>query len=132
MKIDIFKLNERDVLSCVSNITNVPVEYMLLPDKAPGARKKEYVESRQLSMYILRIHCKYSFARAGAAVMRDHATAMHAIRTLDNLAWGDKSIKELIDSAILECREKYKQIEKEKVRVRYVGHNVISIHPRVI
>jgi hypothetical protein len=84
-----------------ANITNVPVEkiqeltaeamdidlqMMFLPDRSPGARKREYVTMRQISMTLSKDFTKLSLASIGTKHgHRDHATTLHAVRTVKNL-----------------------------------------------
>jgi hypothetical protein len=76
------------IQSKVSEATGVSIEYMLLPDRYPGSRKREYVEARQLSMTLSKKYSRYSLAIIGSHHgERDHATVLHAIKTVNNLLY---------------------------------------------
>lgn len=71
----------------VSKATGVPIIEMMFPDHYPGARKREFVSARQISM-TLSMSCgkKMSLAIIGSHHGgRDHATVLHAIKTINNL-----------------------------------------------
>lgn len=56
-------------------------------------RKREVVFARQLIMYFLVEHTKESWAQIAAHYGKDHATAMHAYKTINNLIDTDRKIK---------------------------------------
>jgi hypothetical protein len=84
-----------------ANVTNVPVEkiqeltaeamdidlnIMFLSNKVAGARKHEYVTMRQISMALSKDFTKLSLQSIGNKHGgRDHATALHAVKTVHNL-----------------------------------------------
>ena len=49
------------------------------------SRKKEIVAARFACMYLLRKEAFMTFAAIGRVFDRDHSTAMHALRTVENL-----------------------------------------------
>ncbi|MBW7868693.1 MAG: chromosomal replication initiator protein DnaA [Brumimicrobium sp.] len=57
-------------------------------------RKREIVQARQIAMYFSKKMTKSSLANIGAHCGgKDHATVLHACRTVDNLAETDKQFK---------------------------------------
>ncbi len=61
-------------------------------------RKREIVQARQIAMYFSKKMTKSSLASIGAVCGgKDHATVLHACRTVTNLAETDKQFKNFID-----------------------------------
>ena len=69
-----------------SQATHIPLELMLLGNKVCTARKREYVLARQISMTFSMKYTRKSLAVVGNMHGgRDHATTLHAVRTINNL-----------------------------------------------
>ena len=61
-------------------------------------RKRHIVQARQLAMYFAKKYTKASLASIGSQIgKRDHATVLHACRTVENLADTDKQFKKYIE-----------------------------------
>jgi chromosomal replication initiator protein len=61
-------------------------------------RKRHIVQARQLAMYFSKKLTKSSLANIGAQIGdRDHATVLHACKTVDNLITTDKQFKKFVD-----------------------------------
>lgn len=62
-------------------------------------RKREFVLSRQLVMYFLKkVNPEFTLATIGWYYKKDHATVMHAFKTIDNLIETDKEFaKKFLD-----------------------------------
>lgn len=61
-------------------------------------RKREIVQARQISMYFAKQMTKSSLANIGANCGgKDHATVLHAFKTVNNLIETDKRFKSFID-----------------------------------
>jgi chromosomal replication initiator protein len=61
-------------------------------------RKRHVVQARQLAMYFAKHMTKSSLASIGAQIgKRDHATVLHACKTVDNLSETDKQYKKYVD-----------------------------------
>ncbi|MDK2910183.1 MAG: chromosomal replication initiator protein [Bacteroidales bacterium] len=70
------------------------------------SRKREIVQARQLAMFFSKEHTNASLAAIGMACgNKDHATVLHACRTVQNLLDTDK-----------EFRQQFKEIEK-RIRI---------------
>jgi chromosomal replication initiator protein len=77
----------------VCDYFDMPIE--LLKSKT---RKREIVQARQLTMYFAKQLTKASLASIGAQCgNKDHATVLHACRTVNNLAETDKRFKVYVD-----------------------------------
>lgn len=73
----------------VCDYFNIPIE--ILNSKT---RKREIVQARQLAMYFSKEHTKASLATIGLHCgNKDHATVLHAYRTVQNLLETDKTFK---------------------------------------
>lgn len=73
----------------VSDYFNIEIE--ILKSKT---RKREIVQARQIAMYFSKKMTKSSLANIGAHCGgKDHATVLHACRTVDNLSETDKQFK---------------------------------------
>lgn len=54
-------------------------------------RKREVVEARQITMYVLKQRTNLSLAAIGAVCgNKDHSTVLHALKTVENLLITDK------------------------------------------
>ena len=61
-------------------------------------RKREIVQARQLSMYFSKKHTKASLASIGLHCgNKDHATVLHACRTVNNLVETDKQFRVFVE-----------------------------------
>jgi chromosomal replication initiator protein len=61
-------------------------------------RKRDVVQARQLAMFFAKKYTKASLANIGSQIgNRDHATVLHACKTIDNLASTDKQFKKYVD-----------------------------------
>lgn len=61
-------------------------------------RKRHIVQARQLAMFFAKKYTKASLATIGSQIgRRDHATVLHACKTVDNLAETDKQFKKYLE-----------------------------------
>ena len=61
-------------------------------------RKRHIVQARQLAMFFAKKYTKASLASIGSQIgKRDHATVLHACKTVDNLSDTDKQFRKYID-----------------------------------
>ncbi len=61
-------------------------------------RKRHIVQARQLAMYFAKRLTKASLASIGAQIgKRDHATVLHACRTVDNLSETDRQFRKYVE-----------------------------------
>ncbi|WP_026837917.1 chromosomal replication initiator protein DnaA [Gillisia sp. JM1] len=61
-------------------------------------RKRHIVQARQLAMFFAKRLTKASLASIGSQIgKRDHATVLHACKTVDNLAATDKQFKKFVE-----------------------------------
>ncbi len=77
----------------VSNYFQMDVETLRSP-----TRKRHIVQARQLAMYFSKKLTKSSLANIGSQIgKRDHATVLHACKTVDNLISTDKQFKKFVN-----------------------------------
>lgn len=70
------------------------------------SRKREVVQARQIAMYLSKQYTKNSLSSIGHAIgNRDHATVLHACKTVNDLMSTDKNFK----SNVLEIESKLKK-----------------------
>ena len=61
-------------------------------------RKRHIVQARQLAMYFAKKFTKASLASIGTQIgKRDHATVLHACKTVDNLSFTDKQFRKYFE-----------------------------------
>ena len=61
-------------------------------------RKRHIVQARQLAMYFAKRMTKTSLASIGSQIgKRDHATVLHACKTVDNLSFTDKQFRKYVE-----------------------------------
>jgi chromosomal replication initiator protein len=98
--IDRLVKNSKKELS-VDYIQKVVCDYFnLSPDSLQSkTRKREIVQARQIAMYFSKTLTKSSLASIGAQIGgKDHATVLHACKTVNNLMDTDKRFKGQIES----------------------------------
>ncbi len=81
-------------------IQKVVCDYFSLPLETINSktRKREIVQARQLAMYFSKKHTKNSLATIGLHCgNKDHATVLHACRTIHNLVETDKQFRIYVD-----------------------------------
>lgn len=62
------------------------------------SRKREVVQARQIAMYLAKNHTDFSTAKIGTLIgNKDHATVLHACKTIKQLKEVDKSFRAEID-----------------------------------
>ncbi len=77
----------------VCDYFNIPVEKI-----NSKTRKREIVQARQLAMFFSKTFTKSSLAAIGTKCgNKDHATVLHACKTVKNLSDTDKSFKRYVD-----------------------------------
>jgi chromosomal replication initiator protein len=77
-------------------IQNVVSSYfnVELKDIHSKSRKQEFVQARQITMFLFKKHTDYSYAHIGNLVgKRDHATVLYACRAVQNTLDVDKSFR---------------------------------------
>ncbi|OFX85408.1 MAG: chromosomal replication initiation protein DnaA [Bacteroidetes bacterium GWF2_33_16] len=100
LMIDRLVKNSKKELS-VDYIQKVVCDYFnLSPDSLQSkTRKREIVQARQIAMYFSKTLTKSSLASIGAQIGgKDHATVLHACKTVNNLMDTDKRFKGQIES----------------------------------
>ena len=61
-------------------------------------RKRHIVQARQIAMYFAKKFTKASLASIGTQIgRRDHATVLHACKTVDNLSFTDKQFRKYVE-----------------------------------
>ena len=61
-------------------------------------RKREVVQARQIAMYFSKSLTKYSLTSIGAQIgAKDHATVLHACKTVNNLKDTDKNFRQYVE-----------------------------------
>ena len=61
-------------------------------------RKRHIVQARQLAMFFAKKFTKASLASIGSQIgRRDHATVLHACKTVDNLSFTDKQFRKYVE-----------------------------------
>ncbi len=84
----------------IEYIQKVICDYFNIPhDKLNSkTRKREIVQARQLSMYFAKSFTKSSLAAIGSKCgNKDHATVLHACKTVKNLTDTDKNFRKYVD-----------------------------------
>jgi chromosomal replication initiator protein len=84
----------------IEYIQKIVCDYFDLPIEMlkSKTRKREVVQARQISMYFSKKMTKSSLANIGAHCGgKDHATVLHACRTVVNLSETDKQFRHYLD-----------------------------------
>ena len=83
-------------------------------------RDRELVNSRHLLMYILKNYSKITFKETGSQFNNkafDHATALHAVKTINNAMETDKSVKFRYEELFRQAKAVIKQ-EQEELKMK--------------
>lgn len=91
--------NSRRELS-IEYISKVVCDYFNMPVESlqTKTRKREIVQARQITMYFSKSLTKYSLASIGAQIgNKDHATVLHACKTVNNLKDTDKNFRQYVE-----------------------------------
>ncbi|MDZ7775172.1 MAG: chromosomal replication initiator protein DnaA [Bacteroidales bacterium] len=92
------KSNKREI--SIDYIQKIISDYFKIPVEKINSktRKREIVQARQLSMYFAKRFTKSSLSTIGLNCgNKDHATVLHACRTINNLRETDKQFKQYIN-----------------------------------
>jgi chromosomal replication initiator protein len=84
----------------IEYISKVVCDYFNMPVDTLQAktRKREIVQARQIAMYFSKSLTKYSLASIGAQIgNKDHATVLHACKTVNNLKDTDKNFRQYVE-----------------------------------
>lgn len=84
----------------IDHIRNVVCEYLNVDQTVfdSAKRTREIAQARQIAMYLCKHHTKAPLASIGAAVGgKNHATVLHACKTVSNLIETDKSFNQLME-----------------------------------
>ena len=84
----------------IDYIQKVVCDYFNLPLEVINSktRKREIVQARQLAMYFSKKHTKNSLSTIGLHCgNKDHATVLHAVKTVNNLIDTDKQFRVYVD-----------------------------------
>lgn len=84
----------------IEYISKVVCDYFNMPVDTLQAktRKREIVQARQIAMYFSKSLTKYSLASIGAQIgSKDHATVLHACKTVNNLKDTDKNFRQFVE-----------------------------------
>ncbi|MCR4738374.1 MAG: chromosomal replication initiator protein DnaA [Bacteroidales bacterium] len=92
------KTNAKEI--SIEYIQKIICDYFKISTEAINARtrKREIVQARQLSMYFAKKYTKLPLSLIGAYCgNKDHATVLHACRTINNLYETEKKMKMYVD-----------------------------------
>lgn len=90
-----------------SDYFNIPIDSLQLK-----TRKREILQARQIAMYFSKLLTKSSLASIGAQIgNKDHATVLHACKTVNNLYDTDKFFRNDVD----EIEKRIKEV-KESIK----------------
>lgn len=84
----------------IEYISKVVCDYFNMPVDSlqTKTRKREIVQARQIAMYFSKSLTKFSLASIGAQIgSKDHATVLHACKTVNNLKDTDKNFRVFVD-----------------------------------
>ncbi len=84
----------------IEYISKVVCDYFHMPVESlqTKTRKREIVQARQIAMYFSKSLTKFSLASIGAQIgNKDHATVLHACKTVTNLKETDKNFRQFVE-----------------------------------
>jgi len=120
----------------------------LLPNQVKEkTRKREVVFCRQLIMYFMKQYTKDSLASIGGHFGKDHATVLHACKTINNLIDTDKIVKDKVNtySKKIKHREEFEnniisddiarikeQLIQYLIEEKEIDHSAIILYNRLL
>ena len=118
------------IIRMVSSSMSVPRDKLAIPDHMPGSRKREYVEARQVSMYFIKENVKnITLSTIGSYFGdRDHATVLHACKTVNNMLDTDKKYKKKFDEMKEEISKVSAKTSMETLVCSKCGSDEIFVH----
>ncbi|MGP1479403.1 MAG: chromosomal replication initiator protein DnaA [Capnocytophaga sp.] len=90
--------NHQSILT-IDHIQRIITDYfnLALEELHSKTRKRNVVQARQLAMYFAKKYTKNSLAVIGSQIgQRDHATVLHACKTVENLIITDREFKKYV------------------------------------
>lgn len=88
-----YKITIEDITDIVCDYFNMPVDYI-----RSKTRKREVVQARQIAMFFSKSLTKLSLTSIGSQIgQKDHATVLHACKTVNNLIDTDKQFRNEIN-----------------------------------
>lgn len=84
----------------IDHIQQIIAEYFQVDvdELQSKTRKRNIVQARQLAMFFAKRYTKNSLSTIGSQIgQRDHATVLHACKTVENLADTDRQFKKYVD-----------------------------------
>lgn len=91
-------------------------------------RQREILEPRQVAMYLRKKNTKESLAKIGKRYGRDHATVLHAFRTVNNLLETDKEYRRKVESVQKRIDdERQMQMRKTNLEAAKLDNNTESV-----
>lgn len=124
-------LTPEEIKNCIGKTSGVSIQEMEVPDRTPGARKREAVTARQSGMHIIKNYTRYSLTDTGKQFGdRDHATVLHACKVVSNLLDVDREFQEFYWSVLNEVF-RMDQIKRYEMNVKY-QHQKAFIYNKTI
>ena len=89
LQLDIMEINIYDITNCVCEYFKIGFEFIIY-----DSTKRIIVYPRQIAMFFSKKYTKLSLSEIGKTLgNKDHATVLHAIKTVENLMSTDKTVK---------------------------------------
>lgn len=76
-------------------------------------RKRHNVEARQVAMWYLITRQKYNYRQAAHVFGRDHATAIHACRQVDDLMQTNKLFRKRVQAVVIRLEKLSPKVNNE-------------------
>ena len=95
-----YKVKEGKAQQNIEYIQKVVSDYFQMDVETlqSKTRKRHIVQARQLAMFFAKKLTKASLASIGTQIgKRDHATVLHACKTVNNLSTTDKQFKKFVE-----------------------------------
>ena len=90
---DMFNVSKQHIQKVVSDYFQMDIQTL-----QSKTRKRHIVQARQIAMYFAKKFTKASLASIGTQIgRRDHATVLHACKTVDNLSFTDKQFRKYVE-----------------------------------
>ena len=97
-KLNAAKIKCEEILRIVSEIEDVRMDAL-----SSRTRKRDVVEARQIFCWLCKKHTKASLESIGTFVRRDHSTAIHSVKIVNNLMSVSRELRDrvaIIDNII--------------------------------
>lgn len=124
-------IKEDPAVKCILKVIESNTGYTL-DDLKASTKKEGIIENRQLAMFMISTHCKFSSTKIATLFnKKTHGSVLHAVKVINNYLDTDKKFVEMfnkINNEIILCSPQYDNIEGMEILLNLLVDKYISFH----